>query len=104
MKTRRAFLCFSVGGALAISVAPAAAEIVAPSLPSPSAPKAPMANRAPLSQQPLISLPTGAIKPAGWLRRQLEIQAHGLGGHLDETWEDVGPHSGWLGLDGEAWE
>ncbi|HWT67221.1 MAG TPA: beta-L-arabinofuranosidase domain-containing protein, partial [Terracidiphilus sp.] len=25
-------------------------------------------------------------------------------GHLDETWEDVGPNSGWLGGTGEAWE
>ncbi len=104
MTTRRAFICSSIGGALAISAAPAGAEIATPSLPSPSPPQAPIANRAPLSRQPLIGLPTGAIKPAGWLRRQLEIQAHGLGGHLDETWEDVGPHSGWLGLDGEAWE
>jgi DUF1680 family protein len=34
----------------------------------------------------------------------LEIQANGLGGHLDETWADVGPDSGWLGGKGESWE
>jgi len=34
----------------------------------------------------------------------LEIQANGLGGHLDETWADVGPNSGWLGGTGESWE
>ena len=28
----------------------------------------------------------------------------GLGGHLDETWADVGPNSGWLGGTGESWE
>ena len=28
----------------------------------------------------------------------------GLGGHLDETWADVGSNSGWLGGTGESWE
>jgi hypothetical protein len=49
-------------------------------------------------------LPLGAIRPRGWLRRQLEIQATGLTGHLHEIWPDVGPKSGWLGGDGESWE
>jgi uncharacterized protein len=35
---------------------------------------------------------------------QLQIQASGLSGHLDETWVDVGPNSGWLGGTGESWE
>ena len=35
---------------------------------------------------------------------QLQIQAQGLSGHLDETWPDVGPNSGWLGGTGESWE
>ena len=35
-------------------------------------------------------LPLGAIRPAGWLQRQLRIQADGLSGHLDEFWPDVG--------------
>lgn len=49
-------------------------------------------------------LPLGSIRPRGWLRSQLEIQANGLSGHLDETWPDVGPTSGWLGGTGESWE
>ena len=61
-------------------------------------------NRAPLAPNAFNMLPLGTIRPAGWLRRQLEIQATGLGGHLDETWADVGSNSGWLGGTGESWE
>ena len=57
-----------------------------------------------LAQPAMEMLPLGQIKPAGWLRRQLRIQADGLGGHLDELWPDVGPNSGWLGGTGESWE
>jgi hypothetical protein len=56
---------------------------------------------APTAFQPL---PLGEIRPAGWLARQLRIQADGLGGHLDEFWPDVGANSGWLGGTGESWE
>jgi DUF1680 family protein len=55
---------------------------------------------APLEAEPL---PLGAIKPAGWLRRQLEIQANGLSGHLDEFWPDVA-ESSWIGGKAEGWE
>jgi uncharacterized protein len=61
-------------------------------------------NRAPLGSSTFNPLPLGAIRPSGWLRTQLQIQANGLGGHLDETWADVGPNSGWLGGTGESWE
>ena len=63
-----------------------------------------MRNRAPLAANVFYPLPLGAIRPGGWLRGQLEIQANGLSGHLDETWADVGPNSGWLGGTGESWE
>ena len=43
------------------------------------------------------------LKPAGWLRRQLEIQAKGLSGHLDKVWPDV-RDSAWIGGDREGWE
>ena len=46
----------------------------------------------------------GEVKPAGWLERQMRVQADGMGGHLDEFWPDVGPNSGWLGGTGESWE
>ena len=61
-------------------------------------------NQTPLADNAFYLLPLGSIRPAGWLRQQLQIQADGLGGHLDETWADVGPNSGWLGGRGESWE
>lgn len=61
-------------------------------------------TRAPLASSPFQRLPADAIRPAGWLRRQREIQASGLGGHMDETWADVGPDSSSLGGSGESWE
>jgi uncharacterized protein len=62
-----------------------------------------------ISREPIMPgaydfLPLGSIQPRGWLRTQLRIQADGLSGHLDETWDDVGPNSGWLGGTGESWE
>ncbi|WP_198152185.1 beta-L-arabinofuranosidase domain-containing protein [Granulicella tundricola] len=63
-----------------------------------------MRNRAPLTPNQFDPLPLGAIEPRGWLRDQLEIQAKGLTGHLDEFWADVSQKSAWLGGDGEAWE
>ena len=87
----------------------AAAAALATTLPyrnahaSPVAPIAPK-NRAPLAPNAFYFLPLGSIRPTGWLRAQLLIQANGLGGHLDETWPDVGPNSGWLGGTGESWE
>jgi hypothetical protein len=61
-------------------------------------------NRAPLASSAFYLLPLGSVRPAGWLANQLRIQANGLSGHLDETWADVGPNSGWLGGSGESWE
>ncbi|MCR4621656.1 MAG: glycoside hydrolase family 127 protein [Clostridiales bacterium] len=43
------------------------------------------------------------LKPAGWLRDQLTIQANGLSGHLHEVWPDV-RDSAWIGGDRDAWE
>ncbi|MBE6811248.1 MAG: hypothetical protein E7523_00015 [Ruminococcaceae bacterium] len=46
---------------------------------------------------------TKEIKPEGWLRRQLEIQAQGLSGNLHKIWPDI-RDSKWVGGDREGWE
>ncbi|MBQ9070560.1 MAG: glycoside hydrolase family 127 protein [Clostridia bacterium] len=43
------------------------------------------------------------LKPCGWLKRQLEIQAEGLSGNLDKVWRDV-RDSAWIGGEAEGWE
>ncbi len=61
------------------------------------------ANKEPLKANTFIQLPLGAVKPAGWLKDQLVIQANGLPGHLDEFWPSL-TTSAWQGGDKEAWE
>ncbi len=53
-------------------------------------------NRPPLTPSPFIKLPPGAIDPAGWVRRQLELQRDGFHGHLTEI-------SQFLKKEGNAW-
>ena len=60
-------------------------------------------NPEPLARNAYIKLPLGAIKPEGWLRSQLEAQASGLTGHIDDFWPDL-VNSSWRGGNGEAWE
>lgn len=43
------------------------------------------------------------LKPKGWLKRQLAIQAEGLAGNLDKMWPDV-RDSAWIGGNREGWE
>ena len=61
-------------------------------------------NRAPLQPSAFIPLPLASIRPTGWLKDQLTIQANGLTGHLDEFWPDLGPNTAWKGGGGEGWE
>ncbi len=55
-----------------------------------------VSNRAPLRQQYFIKLPITAIKPGGWLLKQLELQREGLTGNLGEI-------SIWLSKNDNAW-
>ncbi|MBQ6911851.1 MAG: glycoside hydrolase family 127 protein, partial [Bacteroidales bacterium] len=62
-------------------------------------------NRAPLEEIRFAELPLGAIEARGWLQEQLQRQADGLTGHLDQVYPQVmGPSNAWLGGDGDAWE
>ncbi len=87
-----------------LAAAPACRRRPRPEIRPQPAPTAVYWNRAPLQPNAFAPLPLGSIKPRGWLRNQLEIQAAGLSGHLDEFWPDLGPDSGWLGGTGESWE
>lgn len=46
---------------------------------------------------------THKIRPQGWMRKQLELQAKGLSGNLDKIWPDV-RDSAWIGGGREGWE
>ncbi len=46
---------------------------------------------------------TKEIKPYGWTKKQLQLQAEGLAGNLDKVWPDV-RDSQWIGGDKEGWE
>ena len=67
-----------------------------------------VANRPPLAPSPFIKLPIGSITPKGWLRTQLELEAGGMTGHLEEIskWCKFAD-SAWASPDGQGkfgWE
>jgi DUF1680 family protein len=103
--SRRRFLKQAGATALAsLPVTRRSALALSASLPVSPQPAGAVKNRAPLAPNAFYMLPLGTVRAAGWLQAQLQIQAKGLGGHLDETWADVGENSGWLGGTGESWE
>ena len=67
-----------------------------------------VSNQEPLAPSPLIKLPIGAVRPRGWLRRQLELQAEGFTGHLTEISQFLKKEgNAWLSPEGEGshgWE
>ncbi len=67
-----------------------------------------VSNRPPLEPSPLIKLPIGSIKPKGWLKKTLELQANGFHGHLEEISKYlVKKNNAWLspqGLGLHGWE
>jgi hypothetical protein len=91
---RRDFLAQVAAGVAATQVPLTAAQVAPPAAPA----------RAPRLAAPAFApLPLGAVRPRGWLLRQLKIQADGLSGHLDEFWPDVS-QSQWFGGAAEGWE
>jgi hypothetical protein len=60
-------------------------------------------NPEPLRTNAYIRLPLGTVKPYGWLKAQLEAEASGLTGNIDDFWPDLSK-SAWHGGDGDAWE
>lgn len=95
----------TLGGLVLVGLAFGTVSAVSCSGAGPAVSPPAVAQSRPLRQDNAFSLlPLGAVKPRGWLQGQLQIQAAGLGGHLDELWPDLGPNSGWLGGTGESWE
>lgn len=67
-----------------------------------------LGNRAPLVPSPLIKLPVGAVRPAGWTKRVLQLQNDGFHGHLPELSKFLkAEDNSWLSKDGRGkngWE
>jgi hypothetical protein len=96
---RREFLTGVAAGAAGLTSLNATPAHARP----PQAPASPPAASDALAAPAFRPLPLGAIRPQGWLLRQLRIQADGLSGHLDEFWPDVA-QSQWFGGAAEGWE
>ncbi|MCX6997946.1 MAG: glycoside hydrolase family 127 protein [Kiritimatiellaeota bacterium] len=66
------------------------------------------ANRPPLTPSSFVELPFDAVKPGGWLKQQLELQAEGFHGRLTEISGFLRkPNNAWLSKDGigdHGWE
>jgi len=62
-------------------------------------------NRPPLLPSPLAKLPLGAVRPRGWLARQIDLMVEGLTGRLYEFGPYLQPGNAWLDPEGEpGWE
>lgn len=48
-------------------------------------------------------LPLGSVRPSGYLKTQMLLQAKNLTGNM-ELYDEFGSNSGWLGGSGEGWE
>jgi hypothetical protein len=67
-----------------------------------------VSNRPPLLPSPFVKLPVKSIRPEGWLRRQLQLQAAGFHGHLGELSDFLKKeNNAWLNPGGQGqhgWE
>jgi hypothetical protein len=91
---RRLPLLAAVLGGLLAAAVPAARPDDKPAKDDKPGPS--VGNRDPLRPAPLTRLPIGSITPRGWLRAQLEAEAKGMTGHLEEISE-------WCKFDDSAW-
>jgi len=78
-----------------VSAAAAAAAQPAPAGPETKG----VFHRKPLLKGRFAMLPLGSVKPRGWLKRELQIQADGITGHMDEFYHLL-VKSGWMGVEG----
>jgi hypothetical protein len=52
---------------------------------------------------PLVKLPVTAVKPQGWLRKQMELMADGFSGRLNELSRFLNPEgNAWLDPNGKG--
>src|SRR5512147_1726274 len=100
---RRTFISRATAGAAALTTIRTGRSGLSNSIVARATKENAQAAAAGLAEPAFAPLPLGAVTPAGWLRRQLRIQADGLSGHLDEFWPDVG-RSQWFGGTAEGWE
>ena len=56
-----------------------------------------------LAERAFEPLGVGAVEPAGWLRRQLRIQADGVTAPLETHWVELADNE-WRGGDRDGWE
>ncbi len=98
---RRQFLAGIAAGAAAAAVSPLSNAGAAPSRMTSLLRSRGAASG--LAEPVFRPLPLGSVRPEGWLKRQLRLQADGLSGHLDEFWPDVS-QSQWFGGKAEGWE
>jgi hypothetical protein len=92
-----------------LAIHPAAADVTVVDRPDTSKPNAHyVGNRAPLRPAPFLKLPIRSIRPEGWLRKQLELQAAGFHGHLTEISQFLRKeNNSWLDPNGQGergWE
>ena len=106
---KRLLLLLALCGILLASSVPAMSDTV--TVVAPDAEKGNdyyVGNRAPLLPSPLVKMPVGAIKPLGWVRTQLELQADGYTGRLTELSKFLRKEkNAWLDPDGQGdhgWE
>src|SRR5262249_29368207 len=95
--------------ALLVPAAARAEEVTVVDHPPPGAPTVHyVGTREPLLPTPLVKLPVGSVRPGGWLRKQLELEAAGFFGRLGE----ISPYlrkgrNAWLspkGVGDHGWE